>query len=171
MSIVAEISLAEAHVDFLVTHLNECAALLIITGSSLHTLSLSCNTIVIVSKVLVQTLHDLKQLIESLIIASSDIIFTLLHQPVLQSASATAVLTLLLLSAPSSLSGGVKGSLQSPFSPLLLQVKHLLLNWFLSLVSWLDVISNKLTRITIDINIITVLSVISCKYQSFSFCN
>ena len=61
---------------------------------------------------------------------------TLLHQPVLQGISATAVLTLCLLFS-SSISGGMKGSLQSPFSPLLLQVNHLLLFGLLSrTLSW-----------------------------------
>ena len=46
---------------------------------------------------------------------------TLAHHPVLHSVSSTAVLTMTL---PSDLSeaGGIKGSLQSPFSPLDLQV-------------------------------------------------
>jgi len=45
----------------------------------------------------------------------------LAHHPVLHSVSSTAVLTMTL---PSDLSeaGGIKGSLQSPFSPLDLQV-------------------------------------------------
>ena len=42
---------------------------------------------------------------------------TLLHQPVLQGTSATAVLTVCRLRSSSATSGGTKGSRQSPFSP------------------------------------------------------
>ena len=62
--------------------------------------------------------------------------FTLLHQPVLQ--GTWALLTnSLLWASPSSTSGRVKGSLQSPRSPLDLQVKHLLCSELVLSCSWL----------------------------------
>ena len=47
--------------DLLVVVLHEGAALLVVTGSSLHALSLGGDTVVIVSKVLVQALHFLRR--------------------------------------------------------------------------------------------------------------
>ena len=80
VSSIAEISLAEAHVDLqiigniksfsqseqllahlLVVVLHEGTSLLVVTGSSLHALSLSGDTVVIVSKVLVQALNFLRR--------------------------------------------------------------------------------------------------------------
>ena len=91
MAGIAEISLTEAHVDLqdriitntqslsfsqpvdeshmshsiladlLVVVLHEGAALLVVTGSPLHALSLGGDTVVIVSKVLVQTLNFLRR--------------------------------------------------------------------------------------------------------------
>ena len=58
---VAEVTFAEAHIDLLVTSLDLSTPLLVITGGPLHALSLCSNTIIIITKVLVKSLHDLQQ--------------------------------------------------------------------------------------------------------------
>ena len=56
---VAEVALAEAHVHLLVAELDKVAALLVVAGGALHALTLRRDPVIIVSEVLVQSLHDL----------------------------------------------------------------------------------------------------------------
>ena len=61
VSSIAEIALAEAHVDLLVVVLHEGTSLLVVTGSPLHALPLGGDTVVIVTKVLVEALNFLRR--------------------------------------------------------------------------------------------------------------